>query len=239
MTTRLEEEDGGFDATVLGPRTPSRSLVFAASRGGHTRRHAGLLQAFADRGFRVVAPHFDRLATSRSRPGGLWRSAAAASPPPSPASARARLCARPPLPARRPPLRGRALPRGDVPPGARRRADHAPGRRDARPPRPARLPSAGPLRPADGFLPRPGRARRRHGPDPVLGGRPGPGHAPRPGTVSRRGPSDPSPGRSAADRDGRPFLLHGRSAAERRRPPPDRPGFLRDPAGEASRFLAS
>lgn len=63
MTTRLEEKDGGFDVTVLGPRTPRRSLVFAAGRGGCPGRHAGLLQAFADQGFRVVAPHFDRLET--------------------------------------------------------------------------------------------------------------------------------------------------------------------------------
>ena len=63
MATRLLEDDGGFDVTVLEPRTPARSLVFAAGRGGHPGRHAGLLQAFADQGFRVVAPHFDRLAT--------------------------------------------------------------------------------------------------------------------------------------------------------------------------------
>lgn len=63
MATRLLEDDGGFDVTVLEPRTPARSLVFAAGRGGHPGRHAGLLQAFADRGFRVVAPHFDMLAT--------------------------------------------------------------------------------------------------------------------------------------------------------------------------------
>ncbi len=63
MTTRLDEDNGGFDVTVLGPRTPRQSLVFAAGRGGCPGRHAGLLQVFADQGFRVVAPHFDRLAT--------------------------------------------------------------------------------------------------------------------------------------------------------------------------------
>ncbi|HLP68585.1 MAG TPA: hypothetical protein VK181_13805, partial [Rhizobium sp.] len=51
-----------FEVTVLKPSSASRCVLFAAGRGGNPLRHLGLLQALADEGMLVVAPHFDMLA---------------------------------------------------------------------------------------------------------------------------------------------------------------------------------
>ncbi|RYC15363.1 alpha/beta hydrolase [Ciceribacter ferrooxidans] len=55
--------DDTFEATVLQPASPSRCILFAAGRGGNPLRHRGLLQALADEGMLVIAPHFDMLAS--------------------------------------------------------------------------------------------------------------------------------------------------------------------------------
>lgn len=70
-TSTFATTSGAFDVTVLRSGTGGRSLVFAAGRGGNPLRHAGLLQDFADRGFLVVAPHFDMLASPIPTPADL------------------------------------------------------------------------------------------------------------------------------------------------------------------------
>ncbi|MFC3163594.1 alpha/beta fold hydrolase [Ciceribacter thiooxidans] len=55
--------DNAFGVTVLKPSSARRCILFAAGRGGNPLRHLGLLQAFADEGMLVIAPHFDMLAS--------------------------------------------------------------------------------------------------------------------------------------------------------------------------------
>lgn len=62
-THRFETDDGAFDITVLHTGTVTRCVVFAAGHGGNPMRHLGLLQDFAGKGFLVVAPHFEMLAS--------------------------------------------------------------------------------------------------------------------------------------------------------------------------------
>lgn len=63
----LEDEQGQFELTVLEPAAPKRLVLFAVGGGGNPeRQHAPLLQALAERGCAVVAPHFERLTASPS-----------------------------------------------------------------------------------------------------------------------------------------------------------------------------
>ncbi|MCX5743101.1 MAG: alpha/beta hydrolase [Proteobacteria bacterium] len=50
-----------FDVTRLDAAEPARVVVFAVGAGGNPERHLPLLEALADRGCTVVAPHFERL----------------------------------------------------------------------------------------------------------------------------------------------------------------------------------
>lgn len=59
-----KEGDKVFEVMVLQPASASRCVLFAAGRGGNPLRHLGLLQALADAGMLVIAPHFDMLASS-------------------------------------------------------------------------------------------------------------------------------------------------------------------------------
>ena len=45
------------------PADHSRTVLFSAGRGGDPRRHLPFLEALAERGCNVVAPHFDMLAS--------------------------------------------------------------------------------------------------------------------------------------------------------------------------------
>lgn len=63
----LEDEQGQFELTVLEPAAPKKLVLFAVGGGGNPeRQHAPLLQALAERGCAVVAPHFERLTASPS-----------------------------------------------------------------------------------------------------------------------------------------------------------------------------
>ncbi len=63
----LSDAEGAFDVTVVEAvapsvrRGPSRVVVFSVGAGGAPDRHLPLLQALAERGCTVVAPHFARL----------------------------------------------------------------------------------------------------------------------------------------------------------------------------------
>jgi pimeloyl-ACP methyl ester carboxylesterase len=52
-----------FAVTKLETNRPFRTVLFAVGRGGDPRRHLPFLEALAERGCRVVAPHFDMLAS--------------------------------------------------------------------------------------------------------------------------------------------------------------------------------
>jgi predicted dienelactone hydrolase len=57
----LEDGAGQFKASVFGRANPLRTVVFGVGAGGDPGRHAPLLQALAEQGLMVVAPHFGRL----------------------------------------------------------------------------------------------------------------------------------------------------------------------------------
>ncbi len=59
----LHDEDGSFEVTAVTLQRPSRAVLFAVGAGGNPERHLPLFLAFAERGFCVVAPHFERLAS--------------------------------------------------------------------------------------------------------------------------------------------------------------------------------
>lgn len=54
-------EAASFDVTMLEVERPSRVVLFAVGGGGNPERHGPLLEALAERGCSVVAPHFERL----------------------------------------------------------------------------------------------------------------------------------------------------------------------------------
>lgn len=58
---RLKDDEGTFDVTVLGGERPSHAVLFAVGAGGNPERHLPLLEALAERGCIVVAPHFERI----------------------------------------------------------------------------------------------------------------------------------------------------------------------------------
>jgi len=57
----LQDGAESFHVTVLGPERPSRVVLFGVGRGGDPERHLPLLEALAERGCVVAAPHFARL----------------------------------------------------------------------------------------------------------------------------------------------------------------------------------
>jgi alpha-beta hydrolase superfamily lysophospholipase len=57
----LSDGAASFDVSVIAPAQPSRVALFAVGGGGNPERHAPLLDALAERGCAVVAPHFARL----------------------------------------------------------------------------------------------------------------------------------------------------------------------------------
>lgn len=59
----LRDGSESFDVTVHDVERPSRVVLFAVGGGGDPARHAPLLDALAERGCSVVAPHFERLAS--------------------------------------------------------------------------------------------------------------------------------------------------------------------------------
>jgi alpha-beta hydrolase superfamily lysophospholipase len=63
--TRLSLVDDGtpFDVTRLDAAAPSHLVLFAVGGGGDPGRHAALLEALAESGCTVVAPHVERLAS--------------------------------------------------------------------------------------------------------------------------------------------------------------------------------
>ncbi len=63
MTSTLTDEAGTFDVTTADAVLPRGVVLFSVGRGGDPGRHGPLLAACVDRGFSVVAPHFERLAT--------------------------------------------------------------------------------------------------------------------------------------------------------------------------------
>lgn len=49
-----------FDVLLLAANDPSGFVLFAVGSGGNPERHLPLLQSFVQRGYTVVAPHFER-----------------------------------------------------------------------------------------------------------------------------------------------------------------------------------
>jgi alpha-beta hydrolase superfamily lysophospholipase len=60
-TLSLTDDGGRFDVTQLDPAHTSRVVLFAVGGGGSPERHLPLLNALAEAGCTVVAPHFERL----------------------------------------------------------------------------------------------------------------------------------------------------------------------------------
>ena len=56
---------GGVDAFEVSVRGDGPAALFAVGSGGDPGRHGTLLDALADAGFTIVAPHFPRLASPR------------------------------------------------------------------------------------------------------------------------------------------------------------------------------
>src|SRR3954469_3866171 len=61
----VQDETATFDVTIGEVGRPSRMVLFAVGAGGNPERHAPLLTALAESGCSVVAPHFERLVSSR------------------------------------------------------------------------------------------------------------------------------------------------------------------------------
>lgn len=59
----FEDGTGQFKASVFGKANPLRTVMFGVGAGGDPGRHAPLLQALAEQGLMVSAPHFERLAS--------------------------------------------------------------------------------------------------------------------------------------------------------------------------------
>jgi pimeloyl-ACP methyl ester carboxylesterase len=70
MTTRLfrqglMDSTEPFTASFTDAKDAQCIVLFAAGAGGNPERHLGLLEALADEGSTIIAPHFERLASSR------------------------------------------------------------------------------------------------------------------------------------------------------------------------------
>lgn len=57
----MHDADGAFDITVFEVEQASRVVLFAVGGGGNPERHGPLLAALAERGYSVIAPHFERM----------------------------------------------------------------------------------------------------------------------------------------------------------------------------------
>jgi pimeloyl-ACP methyl ester carboxylesterase len=59
----LEDAAGSFAVTVSASAPASRAVLFGVGRGGNPERHAPLLEALAQSGCAVAAPHFEMITT--------------------------------------------------------------------------------------------------------------------------------------------------------------------------------
>ena len=66
-TRTLGEGDEAFSVDVRQPPHPTRTVVFAAGRGGSPHRHSTLLARLADEGLAVIAPHFDMITSPMAK----------------------------------------------------------------------------------------------------------------------------------------------------------------------------
>ncbi|HSC88962.1 MAG TPA: hypothetical protein VLC09_16885 [Polyangiaceae bacterium] len=57
----LRDQGDTFQVSRIEVEAPSRLVLFAVGAGGNPERHEGLLNALAERGASVVAPHFERM----------------------------------------------------------------------------------------------------------------------------------------------------------------------------------
>lgn len=60
-TPDLTDASGSFVVTRLESADPRRTVLFSVGAGGNPERHLPLMSALAERGFTVVAPHFERI----------------------------------------------------------------------------------------------------------------------------------------------------------------------------------
>lgn len=63
LTQTLQDGAESFKVSVHEAATNSPVVLFAVGAGGQPERHATLLDALAESGCTVVAPHFERLAS--------------------------------------------------------------------------------------------------------------------------------------------------------------------------------
>ncbi len=63
-TKILHDGAASFEVSVRGPDSSATSVLFAVGAGGNPERHATLLDTLAAEGCFVIAPHFERLAST-------------------------------------------------------------------------------------------------------------------------------------------------------------------------------
>lgn len=63
-TLRISDGSEVFDVTIFEAENPTHVGLFAVGYGGSPMRHLSLLQAVAKQGCTIVAPHFERLAST-------------------------------------------------------------------------------------------------------------------------------------------------------------------------------
>ncbi len=63
-TLTLKDGPDSFEVTVLKSALGSNVVLFAVGAGGNPERHLPLLTSIVESGYTVVAPHFERLASS-------------------------------------------------------------------------------------------------------------------------------------------------------------------------------
>jgi pimeloyl-ACP methyl ester carboxylesterase len=63
LTQTLQDEHASFTVTVLEPAASDRTVLFAVGAGGHPERHKTFMETLAKAGCRVIAPHFEQLAS--------------------------------------------------------------------------------------------------------------------------------------------------------------------------------
>jgi alpha-beta hydrolase superfamily lysophospholipase len=67
----LSDDDENFSVTFVKPTEPKIAVLFAVGAGGNPERHLPLLNALAQQGCAVVAPHFERFISTRPSPAEL------------------------------------------------------------------------------------------------------------------------------------------------------------------------
>jgi pimeloyl-ACP methyl ester carboxylesterase len=70
-TIALRDGDATFAVDAAAPERPERAVLFSVGGGGDPGRHTPLLETLADRGFAVVAPHFERMTSPHPTEQGL------------------------------------------------------------------------------------------------------------------------------------------------------------------------